>query len=207
MDDNNKAQAAKTKGKKKKYLILALLPILLVLAVLLELHLSNQPVVGKITASQANSTSTTSYGVNLTPTLQTGKYVSFDYPEGMRLYSDALADPATSLESYSYYVKDLYSWTLAIDITKSGNGQVSETTPYEVRIKDPAMYGESYLSVNGQTVIVFTDKTFSNGFSKVALFAHGNMVATVSLIGNDAEGTSPLQTTFSMVLNTWKWKV
>ncbi|HUD06481.1 MAG TPA: hypothetical protein VMR34_01205 [Candidatus Saccharimonadales bacterium] len=206
-DDTKNKETKSKKSKKKKYLVLLFVLILFVTGAFYFLHNLNKPVVGVVSSTQSSSLSTVSYDIDLTPVSESGKYISFDYPKGMRLLSSALADPATSLESYNYYAKDLYSWTLAIDLTKTGSGQVNATSAYTSRATNPQMYSEGSMNVNNQAITVFTDKSFTGGFSKVAFFSHGDIVATVSLIGDDSSGVGPLETTFNMVLSSWEWKV
>lgn len=144
------------------------------------------------------------YNVNLTPKLTTGRYVSFNHPQGIKLISAALVS-SSSVEDFTFYVKDVASWTLAVDVIRTPTGKLSESSSYMLRKNNPATYNESQATIHGQSVPVMTDTVVTSGFSKVAYLTHGNLVASVSLIGNDSSGTGPLESTFAMVLNSWNW--
>lgn len=200
-------EALRPKKSKKKIrrLIWLVLPLLLVVGVILFMRHLSDPAVASIKSTEKTIKDSLYYSVDLTPVWQSGNYASFDRPKGMSLYSSSLNDPATSLESYNYYVKDVYSWTLAIDVTNSTDG-LKGLSAYAIRINDPATYGLTEQTINNQKVSVFSDNSFTSGFSKVAFFSHGSEVATVSLIGNDSSGTAPLVKTFNMVISTWAWR-
>ncbi|HEY1645782.1 MAG TPA: hypothetical protein VGF75_05435 [Candidatus Saccharimonadales bacterium] len=188
---------------KKRYLIIPTILVLIIIAVIYFVQILTKPVTASVSVSQKTVSSSLIYNIDLTPVLQSGQYASFDYPKGVRLYSSSLNDQANSLESYSYYVKDTYSWTLAIDVTLSTTG-LDGLSAYQIRTDNPE-YSAADQTINGQPVVIFTDNTFTTGFEKVAFFSRGNEVATVSLIGNDSSGLKPLITTFNMVLNSWIW--
>jgi len=191
--------------KSKLYKWLAVLPIIVVLILITAYIFSrlNHPVTAQVKATQWQASST-AYNIDLTPTPMVGSYVSFDYPRGLHLVSTALVS-VPSVEDFTYYAKDISSWTLAIDIARTPTGVLTESSSYTLRKDNPQAYSESFTTVNGQSTTVMTDTTVVDGFSKVAYLTHGNLVATVSLIGNDAAGTQPLQITFAMVLNSWRW--
>lgn len=164
----------------------------------------SQPVNGQVQSQEQQSSSITSYYINLTPKLQSGHYVSFEYPKGLHLVSTALIS-APSVADFTYYVKDIYSWSLGIDIIKTPSGQLVQSSSYTLRKNNPNTYSLSIVNINGQQVNIMTDTSFVGGFSKVAYLTHGNLIGIVSLIGNDASGIKPLQTTFTMILNSWHW--
>jgi hypothetical protein len=159
-----------------------------------------------VTAKQTLTTklSEQQYDINLTPVLVTDKYVSFDYPKGMILRSTAL-NSQNSVDDYVFFAKDIYSWTLAIDIATAPDGSVTQTSSFIYRTENPQEYIESENTINGNKTYIFSDSEFSNGFSKVAFFPHGNFVATVALTGDDSRGVGPLEQAFSLVVDSWYW--
>jgi hypothetical protein len=204
MDDEIKTKKTRKKRKLYKRLIILFVVIVIVGAIAYELHKLSQPEMSQVSETQGAANST-DYDIDLTPTPETGAYASFDYPKGMHLISSA-TEGGGSVEDYDFYVKDISSWTLAIGVTKTPTGLLSESSAYVLRKDNPSTYAESQMLVNGQEVDVMTDTTMVGGFSKVAFLAHGVLVATVSLVGGDSSGNKPLQTTFDMVLNSWHWQ-
>jgi hypothetical protein len=162
----------------------------------------NQPVQGVIKVGPAKP-GPDSFTVSLAPKTQTGRYASFSYPAGM---TPRRPEPvrAPYVASYAYNARNVESWVLAVDIANNPTGTLSGNSSYNLRKNNPAQYLESQTIVNGQTVTVMTDITVGS-FSKVAYFTHGHLLATVSLLGNDASGTQPLQTSFDMALSSWHW--
>lgn len=147
----------------------------------------------------------TSYQISLTPAHQTGRYVAFNYPSGLKLVSKSLISPI-SLEDYQYYIKDIYSWTLVVDIVKLPAANLNNSSSFSLRKNKPSIYQEGLKTIHQQTFIVFKDTAFNSGFSKVAYLAHGNDLAIVSLIGSDQSGLKPLSKTFNMVLSSLQWR-
>jgi len=151
----------------------------------------------------ATESSTLLYSVNLTPVNQSDSFVSFNRPEGLTLRNTSLSS-ANSVAGFYYTARDIYSWTLAIDIASAPGGQIDETSAYQYRVANPSQYIEQSDIIKGQSIIIFTDNTFG-GFDKVAFMSSGSLVATISLIGDDSSGISPLSQTFNMVLTSWHW--
>lgn len=188
---------------RKKIVVSASLLLVIVIIVVIRLILSiiNQPVTAPLVAG-SSSKNQSAYQIDLTPKLKTGKYVSFDYPVGLNVDPSQVTGP--TLESFNFTAQDVESWTLAINISTTRFGQLTDSTAYTYRKNNPTIYSESHETLNSQLIDVMTDKQDS-GFSKVAFVLHGKQLATISLMGDDTTGTQPLQTTFAMVLNSLHW--
>lgn len=145
-----------------------------------------------------------SYNVNLTPTTQIGKTVSFNYPVGLVPQTQ---QPVGSpiVEQFSYQARDIESWLLAVSVSTLPAGDLTQNSAYSYRVANPKIYQASHETINNQAISLMTDKT-ADGFSQLAFITHGNLVATVSLTGNDASGSAPLKTAFNIVLQSWHWK-
>ncbi len=163
----------------------------------------NRPVTAHVQIGQEKS-SLTSYAIDLTPTPVAGHYVAFQYPRGLSLLSRSKVS-VVSVEDFNFYVKDISSWTLAIDITETPTGNLSESSSYTLRKNKPEVYHEAQSLIHGRVIHIMSDTSDTNSFSKVAYATHGTLLATISLLGSDAKGAVPLQTTFDMVLNSWQW--
>jgi UDP-N-acetyl-alpha-D-muramoyl-L-alanyl-L-glutamate epimerase len=192
-------RAAK-KSRRKIFGSLGLMLIILILAAWRIVAALNQPATATI---QAGKVKATGYSVDLTPITKVGKYASFNYPAGLT------AEPvstfaAPNLEEFTFHAQDVESWLLAINIANLPDGQISQNSSYNLRKANPATYHESQETVNGSPVILMTDTTAS-GFSQAAFLVHGTLIGTISLTGDDAAGTQPLQQAFNMVLQSWKW--
>lgn len=186
-------------------LILAAVIIALVVFAIIFLIKLDKPVSAKVQSTQESASGILAYNINLTPVYQSGKYASFDYPKGLKLVSTTLG-ASSSLEDFTYYVKDIYSWTLAIDVGSYPDGVLSENSSYLFREENPHTYSKSSETIHGMPITIMTDNSFSGGFSKVAFIPYGNYIATISLMGNDTSGIGPLVTTFNMVLGSWHWQ-
>ena len=180
-----------------------LIVIFLIIAAVIFAQKLTKPYSTAAKISQTSSTQLT-YSIDLSPINHSDHYVTYNYPKGLHLKSSSLIGP-TSVDDNLYFAKDIYSWQLAIDIASTPTGQINQTSSYQFRKDNPQEYKEKTEKINGQIVDVMTDSYFDNGFSKVAYLTHGDLVATVSLIGNDSSGSQPLVTTFNMVLNSWQW--
>lgn len=193
------------KLSKKRYKLLAFFLFLIIVVLVASFFISriNRPVTNSVSAS-LGSIDSDYYNIDLSPVKYTGIYVSFDSPKGLPLTSRSLIS-SISVEDFTFYVKDVYSWTLAIDIIKASGGQLSQSSSYTLRKNNPAQYSESIQVFNGNHADVMTDKSFTQGFSKVAYLTRGGLIGIVSLIGDDTSGVTPLNTTFDMVLNSWQW--
>jgi hypothetical protein len=160
----------------------------------------NQPVSGAIKTT--DSTAQAGYSINLTPKKVSGTYISFNYPAGLTP-SSHVPVIAPDLEDFTFTARDTTSWLLAVDVSMPRGATLKGDSGYTYRQNNPAIYQQSLLSVNNQSVIVMTDKTAS--FNKVAYVMHGPLEVSVALSGGDAAGTQPLQTSFMMVLNSLRW--
>lgn len=191
----------KIKYKKSVIFILVVLILIIIMSILvvrLEQPQSVQAVFGKSITSQSG------FNVNLTPTAYKDSFVAFNYPKGLsKKHSNPLA--ATDVDIINFSAQDILSWTLAIDITNTGSKPLNDDSSYRIRIEQPSIYKQSSLYIGNQNVTVMTDTSVSS-FSKVAFLQHNNLRATVSLIGDDAQGSIPLQTTWNMILSSWRWQ-
>ncbi len=170
---------------------------LLVLYLFMKLNAPHEGVV-VVGSPKANISS-----FDLTPKQSVGKYVTFNYPAGMKVTANStIRDPV--VEQFNYLHRDIESWNLAIAVMKNPGGSVSTNNSYQVRKIKPEQYKESTETVNGKTYVIMTDSSVG-GFSKVAIMQNGSMGATVSLYGDDPSGTKDLQKTFDMVFASWKW--
>lgn len=196
----------RNKVDKRKYFLITVSTLFIIVALLLWLIFSklNKPNTSTVTIKQAQNSSPIKYNIDLTPTLISGKYISFDHPLGLPLKTTALVSPI-SVESFNFYVKDVYSWTMIVDVSNLPGGDITKNASYSLRKDTPSQYSELNEVINKQTYYIFTDNSFSDGFSKTAFVVHGNLIASISLIGNDTKGTQPLKTTFNMVLNSLTW--
>ena len=162
----------------------------------------SQPSPGSLSVGQITASPNT-YAVSLTPVLKTSVYVTFDYPAGMTLQTSPPVNPPT-LAEFKFTARDVESWVLAINVSTNPTGSLSGSSSYIIRKNNPTVYQASQMIVKGQSIPVMTDTT-AGAFSKVAYITNGYELATVSLLGDDSSGLQPLQTTFSMVLNSWHW--
>jgi hypothetical protein len=189
------------KYKKTVIVILILLILIIVLIILLnrlEQPESTQAVIGNSISTQSG------FAINLTPTPYKDSFIAFDYPKGLaKKPSNPLA--ATDVDIIDFGVRDILSWTLAIDVTNTGSKPLNVDSSYRIRVEQPSIYKLSNLYINNQNIPVMTDTTTSS-FNKVAFLQHNNLRATVALIGDDAEGSLPLQTTWIMILGSWHWQ-
>lgn len=193
------------KRRKKIHRVLGLILIIILIlvgAIIYLLHLVSEPVTTNLKAG-SSTVSQPTYSLNLTPKLEVGTYVSFDYPTMMMAGSAGpLASPF--VENFYYSFRDVQSWILAIDVSTTKTGNLTDSSDYVIRADNPAEYTRSSQTIGGQSIIIFTDQS-AGGFNETAFLLHGTYLATVSLQGDHTSGTQPLQTTFTMVLNSWKW--
>jgi hypothetical protein len=178
--------------------------IALIIGIKASIAKLNSPVVGKVSSYSATSTSyTAAVHINLSPTLHTGTYISYDYPSGMTAQpSSALTSP--QLENDVYVARDIKSWLLAINVSIPQGGIISGDSGYMLRMSDPSTYQESTYSSGGQVYTIFSDQTQS--FTKTAYIMSGDKLATVSLSGDDQGGAAVLQTAFNNVLSSLRWR-
>lgn len=192
--------------RKNKWLrrgLLFLIVILVIVLVRFLVYEINKPVTAKVT-EKLGPEDTASFNIDLTPVKCSGTYISFDSPKGLPLTSRALISPI-SVEDFTFHVRDVYSWTMVVDVIKTPSGQLDQSSSYTTRLNNSSVYSQNFETINDERVAVMTDTTFNEGFSKVAYLTHGDLIGIVSLIGNDTSGTEPLTKTFNMVLSSWTW--
>ncbi len=191
-------------SSKLKILLLIIGFIIVFSLISLVVSILSKPITEGVSTS-FGSVNSTYYNINLTPVKINGSYISFNYPKGVPLSSRALQSPI-SLETFTFYTKDVHSWLLAVDVTRTPTGQLSENSGYNLRKENPGQFSENIVNINGHQFNIMTDNTDTTGYSKVAYTTHDNYIATIALSGYDAKGTEPLDTTLSMVMNNFIWK-
>lgn len=187
--------------KHKVFFFGSLFVFIVLVALVMVYHQLNSSVSVPLTTTTTSDG--TQYDINLSPKVISDKYVTFKYPKGLILKSNNLAG-VNSVDTYAFSVKDIYSWSLGIDIATAPGASITNLSSYIYRAENPATYTLSKEVVGAMPVSIITDTTFS-GFSKVAYISNGTYVATISLIGADSAGNAPLAATFNMVLNSWQW--
>jgi hypothetical protein len=191
----------KRTGKVTFGIVLLVIVVVIAVADFILAHL-NQPVQGTVSTGQA--TSNLGFSIDPAPQTQTGPYASFEYPKGLALQKSAsLAAP--TLQQFNFVGRDVKSWVLSTSVASLPGGDLANNSSYMLRKNNSGTYQESTLQVNGQAVTVFSDTT-AGGFSKVAFMTHGNLLGTVSLAGDDENGTAPLERAFSLTLTSWRWR-
>jgi hypothetical protein len=186
--------------KSKRVFIAALLLIVLLIVVAV-IKLSGSST-GKIVSSTGNNASSAP-SFNFTPVNVAGKYASFAYPKSLiPTTADKIA--GATLETYSYYYRDIESWKLSIDVVQLHYSNLSQDSGYAFRGLNPSEYKKSVATYNKQQFVIMTDST-APGFSEVAYSLNGNRAGEISLYGDDTLGTQDLIRTFAIVLNTWQW--
>lgn len=162
----------------------------------------NQP--GQATVTEGQATSNLGFTINPAPETQTGPYASFEYPKGLKLQKSApLAAPI--VQQFNFIGRDVKSWILSTSVATLPGRGLANNSSYALRKNNSGTYQEGTLQVNGQAVTVFSDTT-AGGYSKVAFMTHGNLLGTVSLVGDDENGTAPLERAFTMTLTSWRWQ-
>lgn len=142
--------------------------------------------------------------LDMTPQVFVDNYASFSYPKGLTTVAPSRFGPPV-VAIYDLTYRDIQTWRLAVSIVRIPSGNLSDNNAYQFRRINPAKYAESHVHLNGQNVTIMTDTT-AGGFSQVAFLVHGQYQAVVSLYGDDPRGTEGLQTTFSMILGSWRWQ-
>lgn len=164
----------------------------------------NSPVFGKVSSYSATTKSDTPVTqINLTPKLHTGVYIRYDYPSGM-IARPSSAVTTTELENDVYVARDIKSWMLAINISIPQGGTISGDSGYTLRTGEPSTYQETTYSTGGQSYTIFSDKT--QNFAKTAYIMSGDKLATISLSGDDQSGDTALQTAFTNILSSFRWR-
>ena len=119
-----------------------------------------------------------------------------------------MADPpsvtAPTLASYNYIKADILTWHLAINFTHLVAPNLSDDSSYLIRKDNPSEFTPSTITYGNNTFTVMTDNA-GDGFGEAAFILHGDTDAIISLTGNDAAGTSGLDTAFQLVLKSWQW--
>jgi hypothetical protein len=193
----------KLKIKHKKSVIATLIVLVVIISGAIALNRLEQPdtalaVIGKPLNNQSG------FNINLIPTPYKDSFVAFNYPEGLtKKHSNPPG--AIDVDIVDFGAQDILSWTLSIDVTNTGSQPLVNDSSYRFRLEQPSIYKLSNLDINNQNIPVMTDTTAS-GLSKVAFLQHNNLRATVALLGDDANGPTPLQTTWNMILGSWRWQ-
>jgi len=142
--------------------------------------------------------------LNLIPKTYSDSFVSFSYPTIMTMDQMPKFNlPIVDVANLSY--PDTESWLLSVQVLNIPSGTLYDNSAYQARIINPTTYQLSQSTINGISIPIFTDKTAS-GYDRVAFLLSGNYQATVSLIGDDTSGLTPLVNTMAMVLNSWQWQ-
>jgi hypothetical protein len=169
----------------------------------LTIHILNGP------ANAAKITTTTPSTAQTPPPPKpvtvNGAYASFSYPDSMHSEASTQASNKTELATYVYAKSDIESWRLAIAITQLESPSLDSDDSYTGRVDEPSEYKETTVTYGNNTFMVMTDLD-AEGFGEVAYILHGNTDATIALTGDDASGTSGLETTFQQVLQSWQWR-
>lgn len=181
--------------------IMALLVLVLIGAGINAYNTLNQPVSSRSFHILKDTTKPIG-GVSLEPKTFNTKYAQFDYPAVLRPRPTQKAS-VPSLINILFTASNIEVWVLAINISLSNNG-IKGSSDYLLRAEDPSHYSPAQLVINGMNILVMNDIK-SSGFAEVAFLSHNNMVATVSLTGDSSQGLTPLQQSFSMVLDHWTW--
>lgn len=191
-----------TKKRKILFLILILMVAVFGFMVLLLRNLFDSPSQGVITGNVTSSSQKSEF--NQKPTYYSNKFVSFNYPASLsEVPSPKIVSPVIANASFKY--PDIQTWYLNIDILNVPAGDLASNNSYEFRKINPNIYQQSTLNINGEPVIVMTDKS-SSTYSKVAFLVNGTYQATISLTGDDLSGDQYLDATMVQVLSSWKWQ-
>jgi hypothetical protein len=176
--------------------------ILVCLIIAGAVHIVNRPVNARII------TPPTPVSAQTTPPPQlvsvSGTYANFSYPGSLHPMANAPDISGSELASYNYLKTDVETWHLAIMITQLRSPSLTSDTNYTIRKDNPAVYQQSTVTYGTNTFTVMED-TSADGFAEVAFILHGNMDATISLVGNSVSSTSGLDTAFQQVLQSWQW--
>jgi hypothetical protein len=199
-------ELARKKDHRKRWLVIFIIVILVLIIgiarfVTNSLNSSVNGVISSPTKSQQNA----GLSFNATPVNVNGTNISFSYPQALAVDPAAQKPTYPILESYVYKYSDIETWLLAISIIHLESNNLTGDSGYYSRLQDPAEYSQSSVTLSGKTYIVMSDKS-AVGFSEIAFTMHNGMAADISLLGNDALGTSELQKTFNMVLSSFSWK-
>jgi len=176
------------------------------LAIFLAIHVVNGPVSAThITASAPPATRTVQ--APSLPQLITvsNPYASFSYPNSMRPVANIQGSEGPVLAAYNYLKSDILTWELSITVNKLQSPNLESDSGYLMRKENPAEYQENTVTYGDNTFIIMND-TGANGFGELVFLLHGSMDANIHLVGDDASGTSGLDTTFQQVLQSWKWQ-
>ena len=190
------------RARRSAVLTLAFLVLICLIAVL-SVHLVNKPVSAPIITTNNPAPTTAAPPPQLVKV--DGTYANFSYPSSMRTMTNAQTPTSPVLDSYNYLKTDILTWHLAIAISHLNTPSLNDDSSYVFRKNNPTEYQESTVTYGDNTFIVMTDVQ-AEGFSEVAFSLHGNMDATISLLGDDPNGDSGLDTTFQQVLQSWDWQ-
>lgn len=170
-------------------------------AILLFSYAANSP--AQAGAIYTQNIATPGSQLRLTPVKVTNSYASFDYPSIMTLTSNN-ALTSHELANYTFVHRDIATWNMTIEVLYVPSGKLADNNSYQFRHVSPERFIETNALINDNNIAIMTDSTYG-GFSKVAFMVHGPYQAVISLYGDDQNGLTNLEKTFSMVLNTWDW--
>jgi len=189
------------KNKKRIIIFLGVLSVLAISFMIL-LNYVDKPSVGSITNSKI--TNIVAPALNMTPTLFSSQYASFDYPAILKKdHKNPSVNPV--VDDYLFSYNDIESWNLAISIYLIPAGELVDNNSYQVREIHTDQYQQSTQLINDHNVIIMTDKTITY-YNKVAFLVRGSYQATISLSGDDQGGEGNLVKTLNMILGSWTWK-
>ena len=181
--------------------MLAVIGLLIVAAFLGIEHFANSTNSASVTTGSASSAAN---ALDLRPQPFTSKLMSFNYPKLLKpITPSPLVGPDREKASFIY--KDVTSWDLEVDVLDNYGKPLTSDSSYAFRQQHPEIYKQTILIEAGRQVTVMSDSS-APGFAKVAFFDSGSLRAEVSLVGDDPAGLGPLNTTFNMVLASWRWR-
>jgi hypothetical protein len=189
---------------RKILIIFGLVILTVVIALAVVFNLMNKPSIGTVDNPKTTSSPITT-GINMSPTLFSSKYASFNYPTGLVMDSKNTTYMPV-VDDYNFSYKDVQAWDLAITIFSVKSGSLSDNNAYIAREINPSQYLKTTQIVKGSSVVLMSDKTLGY-YNEVAFLIHGSYQATISLSGADQNGNGTLITTLDMILNSWSWKV
>lgn len=142
-------------------------------------------------------------GIDMRPVAATNEYASFVYPRGMQPRAGQTPHEPFVV-SYNLVNRSLASWHVAVSIVRVPSGNLSDNSAYKLRHINPGQYAESHMTLHGQPVTVMTAKD-AGGYARVGFIVHGQYQAVVAVTGADQGSAAGLQSTFTMVLESWHW--
>ena len=142
-------------------------------------------------------------GIDMAPATVASDFARFSYPRGMAVWTPQ-APHFPTLASYNLTYRNLTAWNLSVSVIAVPTGNLYDNNAYRFRLVNPQAYSESRATYNGVPVTIMTDTT-TGGYARVGFLVHGKYQAVVSLTGEDRGNATDLQSTFAMVLSSWRW--